>query len=50
MELKVTGTVRNRRPKRMWMEVVEKDMSVVGLRRYDAMDTVKWSQGVKNIG
>ena len=37
------------RPKRTWREVIEKDMSVVGLRRQDVMDRVKWRQGVKSI-
>ena len=49
MELKVTGKVGRGRPKRTWREVIEKDISVVGLRRQDAMDRVKWRRGVKNI-
>ena len=49
MEIKVTGKVGRGRPKRTWREVIEKDMSVVGLRRQDAMDRVKWRQGLKNI-
>ena len=49
MELEVIGKVGRGRPKRTWREVIEKDMSVVGLRRQDTMDRVKWRQGVKSI-
>ena len=49
MELKVTGKVGRGRPKRTWREVIEKDMSVAGLKRQDAMDRVGRRQGVKSI-
>ena len=35
IELNVTGKVGKGRHKRAWREVVERDMSIVGLRRQD---------------
>src|SRR5260221_4955874 len=45
--LEVEGLKPRGRPKKMWMEVVKRDMKEMGLRREDALDCVKWRRRLK---
>src|SRR5260221_4405078 len=45
--LEVEGPKPRGRPKKTWMEVVKRNVKVMGLRREDAQDHVEWRRRLK---
>ena len=49
LEFSVGGTRKRGRPRKMWKHVVEEECKRVGLRREDALNRVRWWDGVRMI-
>ena len=49
LEFSVGGTRKEGRPKKSWRRVVEEECKRVGLRREDALNRVRWRDGVRMI-
>ena len=45
--MEVEGPKPRGRPKKMWMEVMTRDMKEMGLRWEDALDRVEWRRKLK---
>jgi len=49
MEYKVEGSKPKGRPKRTWIEVVEKDCQACKLNKEDAINRSRWRKLIKDV-
>jgi len=48
MEYEVEGARPRGRPKKTWIEIVEKDCQECGLNKQDAVDRIRWKKKIRD--